>query len=148
MITSSSKLDFYASLKVSFGFSPYLSECTDPKLRRAITKLRISAHKLPIETERYMKTKAPREERICPFCCKSTGDEKHYLVDCRNKIFEDARAPLIKHFESKYPNFKEFDSEQKAVFLLGCKDPLSLKKVGKFCLLIHDLFQECFSVTK
>ena len=136
-INASSKLDFYASLKVSFGIPPppplYLTQCIDPKLRKAITKMRISAHKLPVETERYSKAKTPREERFCPFCCKSTGDETHCLIECKNEIFAKARLPVITHFLSKYPIFSSLDQKQKAQFLLGREEPQSLSKVGKFC---------------
>ena len=118
-INASSNLDFYASLKVSFGILPYLTQCIDPKLRKAITKMRISAHKLPVETERYSKAKTPREERLCPFCCKSAGDETHYLIECKNEIFAKARLLVITHFLSKYPIFSGLDQKQKAQFLLS-----------------------------
>ena len=150
-INASSKLDFYASRKVSFGIPPppppqYLTQCIDPKLRNAITKMRISAHKLPVETERYSKAKTPREERLCPFCCKSTGDETHYLIECKNEIFAKVRLPVITHFLSKYPIFSGLDQKQKLPnFCEGVKSPLS--KEGKFCLLIHETFSDYFSVT-
>ena len=72
------------------------------------------------------------------FCCKSTGDETHYLIECKNEIFAKARLPVITHFLSKYPIFSGLDQKQKAQFLLGCEEPQSLSKVGKFCLLIHE----------
>ena len=49
---SQGKLRLYTTLKERPGFETYLT-LNNPKLRQAITKLRISAHKLPIETGRY-----------------------------------------------------------------------------------------------
>ena len=86
-LIASSKLDLYVTLRVSFGISPYLTQCVDPKQRKAISKMRISANKPLVETERYSKGKTTREERLCPFCYKSTGEETHYLIECENEIF-------------------------------------------------------------
>ena len=49
------KLRVYKKLKVNFGFEKYLSLIHNFKHRQAITKLRISAHKLPVETGRLRK---------------------------------------------------------------------------------------------
>ena len=43
----------YASIKKNFGFKEYLHQISNVKHRQAITKLRISAHKLPVESDRY-----------------------------------------------------------------------------------------------
>ena len=49
---SQGKLRLYTTLKERPGFETYLT-LKNPKFRQAIIKLRISAHKLPIETGRY-----------------------------------------------------------------------------------------------
>ena len=51
---SQGKLRLYTTLKERPGFETYIS-LNNPKLRQAITKLRISAHKLPIVTISYHK---------------------------------------------------------------------------------------------
>ena len=71
---SQDKLKFYASLKECQDFEQYL-KLSSPKLRQAITKIRISAHKFPIKTGWY-ENKNPTE-RLCPLCGKDTGDECH-----------------------------------------------------------------------
>jgi hypothetical protein len=43
-----------------------------------LTKIRISAHSLNIETGRYNST--PREQRFCKFCSSSVEDEKHFML--------------------------------------------------------------------
>ena len=66
-----SKLEFYANLKQDYKFEKYL-QIKDTKHKAALTKLRISAHKLHIEeTGRYIRydedlkkyTNIPKDER-------------------------------------------------------------------------------------
>ena len=68
------KLQLYTSLKEHPRFENYLN-LPNKKLCQAITKLRISAHKFPIETGRF--DYRMRTERICPLCCDGIGDEMH-----------------------------------------------------------------------
>ena len=77
------KLKFYMELKKNFTFEKYLDTLPRDK-RKGITKLRISAHSLPIERMRYQKT--DRSERLCPICqTGEVGDEWHYLHKCPNE---------------------------------------------------------------
>lgn len=47
-----------------------------------LTKLRISAHSLAIETGRYGTTKLPADQRFCKFCPTNVEDEVHFLFQC------------------------------------------------------------------
>ena len=47
-----------------------------------MTKLRLSNHRLAIETGCYMRPYKKPNERICPLCKKEAEDEKHFLVSC------------------------------------------------------------------
>ena len=44
-----------------------------------LTKLRISAHPLYIETGRYSKPPIPKEKRLCSSCRLFIEDEKHFV---------------------------------------------------------------------
>ena len=77
-----SKLKFHGSLQECPDFEQYL-KLSNPKFRQRITKIRISAHKFPIETEWY-ENKNP-SKRLCPLCCEKTDDECHYLITCKRK---------------------------------------------------------------
>ena len=48
-----SKLRTYGLLKTSIGLENYLTKITNPAFRRAVTKFRLSNHKLNIETGRH-----------------------------------------------------------------------------------------------
>ena len=86
---SDTKLGLYLSVKDSFGFAGYLKFSKFPQHRIAISKLRLSAHKLPIEIGRYEQT--PRHERWCPFGCQQLGDEVHYIYQCRHPFMLNLR---------------------------------------------------------
>ena len=51
-----------------------------------ISKPRVSAHNLQIETGRFRKSKTPRDERFCPYCKTlnifTVEDEVHFLLAC------------------------------------------------------------------
>ena len=54
-------------------------------MRSILTHFRISAHKLEIETGRYVITnpKTPLENRLCKQCNLSEiEDEEHFLINC------------------------------------------------------------------
>ena len=61
--------------------SAYLDLTRKNASRKALVKLRISSHKLLIETGRY--DNIPRNERVCNVCnCKTIEDEINFLLDC------------------------------------------------------------------
>ena len=87
------KLKFYFEHKKIFCFEKYLDNV--PRENRiAITKFRLSSHRLPIEKMRYHQVK--REERKCSICKRNeVGDEWHYLLKCDNKEIKDVRCLFI-----------------------------------------------------
>ena len=86
-LVSSSKLDFYRSIKVSFDWEHYLDNSHNFKERRSTSRIRCSSHKLHIETGRY--TNTTRSDRLCNFCHTMHGlsnieSEDHILNHCPN----------------------------------------------------------------
>ena len=82
---NTAKLTFYDKVKDNFQQEPYLNDVTNFPARSALTKLRISAHDLKIETGRY--SLLPREERSCDWCKLVTSNnnienENHVLLEC------------------------------------------------------------------
>ena len=90
-IHKSKRLSFVSALYISnYNEENYLPAITYHKYRSAITRLRISAHFLPIEKGRYEST--PREKRVCPLCfSRSIGDAQHYLMHCTSPGFMKLR---------------------------------------------------------
>ena len=84
-INSSSKLEFYKSVKFTFAKESYLDQVPNYTDRANMTRLRISAHRLEIELGRYSNTS--REKRICSWCKIVLGkdaieSESHFLNEC------------------------------------------------------------------
>ena len=63
---NSQKLSFYNIIKNNYSSSTYLVLTRRNPLRKTLLKLRISCHKLRIETGRY--DNIPRNKRLCHFC--------------------------------------------------------------------------------
>ena len=57
------KLRVYKNLKINFGCKMYFYLVQNFKYRQTVTKLRISAHRLPVETGRY--NNVPYNDRLC-----------------------------------------------------------------------------------
>ena len=54
----------------NYKYKDYLRQVTNIRHRITLTKLRLSNHKLAIETGRYVRPYKKPEERICPICKK------------------------------------------------------------------------------
>ena len=65
-INTSTKLDTYSSLKFDTEYEPYIKHINNKKHKFALSRLRLSAHSLAIETGCC--NGAPREDRICSQC--------------------------------------------------------------------------------
>ena len=81
-LNNSQKLEFYNVFKNSYAPSIYLDVTRKNPNRKTFVKLRISNHKLNIETGRY--DKISRCHRICPVCSLDIEDEIHFLFNCPN----------------------------------------------------------------
>ena len=94
--------------------------------------MRLSAHRLPIETGRYENIQ--RNERTCPLCSAGKGDEHHYLFQCLHPDMTSARAPL-KHIAPSIIN-----TDERCIAILNVEDPEDVHIVGKVCRDIFKVF--------
>ena len=67
-------------------------------LRRNLTKLRISAHNLAIETGRYTKPKKTSIEKRTCFYCGGIENELHFLFIC--DLYQNERSVFIEKLKS------------------------------------------------
>ena len=134
------KLSVLSSVKGSFGLSEYLNLIHIPSYRIAITKMRISAHKFPIETGRYQRT--PREDRVCPFGCNVVGDEYHYMLKCKHPFIRKVQLPLANNISRLHPECDTLDDKMKGRFYLNNNDPHTLNLVGKLCHKVQGLYRD------
>ena len=78
----------------------YLHQVTNTRHRIALTKLRLSNHKLAIETGRYSRPFKKPAEGICPVCKIEMEDEYHFLNIC--PAYQEKRCSLLDYLEKEY----------------------------------------------
>ena len=97
-----------ASFKLfsDFSFKTYLDNIYVKKYRQALSRLRLSSHRLAIETGRWSgPTRIPLDERRCQICDK-LEDEYHFILECQ--LFNEFRQQYIKKYYWKRPNVIKF----------------------------------------
>ena len=105
-IENSSVLDVYKNCKESFSYECYL-DILPKSLRFHVTRIRISAHTLRIQTGRYGQNRIPRNERYCTFCNSlDLEDEYHFILIC--PCFIDNRKKYIKSYYYNRPSMYKF----------------------------------------
>ena len=92
------KLRTFRKFKRTYDYENYLTNVRNINHRVAITKLRLSNHKLAIETGRYVKPYQPPDQRICPLCKTGIEDEEHFLMNCL--AHRDPRRELFNTLKS------------------------------------------------
>lgn len=86
------KLKLLSSIKTNFRKEPYL-QIQDVSLRKTITSIRLSCHKLPIETGRH--AKIDKSCRLCSKCNMFIGDEYHVLMQCYHADLTNLRNNFL-----------------------------------------------------
>lgn len=119
-ISGSSKLEFYKSVKHEFSLERYLLLPLDSKVKRRFTQLRISAHRLCIETGRYSRPKLSRENRFCFSCNNEIEDEKHFLLHC--KVYNSFRETLYLELRKIVGSLSEHDHSLLELFYMFDND--------------------------
>jgi superfamily II helicase len=85
--------------------------------RKSICKLRISAHRLFIETGRY--TNISKNERICKNCTNQEIEhETHFLTRCPKLSGES--DDLFNSISDKVKNLTNLSDKNKLFWLLNC----------------------------
>ena len=81
IIERSSKCHLYKHITTTFCIQNYLTKCLPVHLRKAITKMRCSSHKLMIEKGRYLNLE--RNQRVCSMGhLNDIEDEFHFILRC------------------------------------------------------------------
>jgi len=116
------KLRSYRTYKNMFGKEEYL-KLQSKNLRGDFARLRLSAHKLHIETGRYA-NKTDRKEphdRICTYCTTNLcEDEFHFIMKC--PLYNDYRNELFNYICVKFPFFSDYDQLNQFNWLMSNLD--------------------------
>ena len=94
-------------VKNEFGYEKYLDLSKYKSYRQHITKIRLSSHKLRIETGRYGRNRIDRNERLCQICnCGDIEDEYHFIIICSK--YSDIRKKYIAKYYLQRPSMYKF----------------------------------------
>ena len=115
-----SKLECYLALKREYILAEYLTTITEPKLRKTLTKYRISDHRLAVETGRHRQTWRPREDRQCSLCSQGEVEtEIHFLLHC--DAYKEIRESYFPKIYENYTDINSLPDEAALPYLLGEK---------------------------
>ena len=114
-------------MKKTFHYENYLNS-KFTSTNNALTRFRLSTHWLPIERGRYNLT--PRNQRLCPFCELSIGDEFHSLMKCAHKDLENLRSIFLNKIYKLTPQLRKLSDIQQFLYLLQCHDVITTDIFG------------------
>ena len=117
-LENSTKCDTYRLFKDNMKIEPYLYH-RNRKERVAMTKLRVSDHKLAIEQGRHTRPLTPREERFCHMCSTKVEDETHFFTNCTMYGNKDTFWQKI---YTKFPHVANLNDRDKFSFLMTQED--------------------------
>ena len=123
----------YKGFKKEFKMEAYLTDIIDFKIRKVISRFRLSSHSLPIEKGRHCKPVIPAESRFCNRCIDQVvGDEYHFLLVCPS--LQDLRETLLNNIRENVPELYYAERNVAANFnnILMCKDVTVMFSIGKF----------------
>ena len=115
------KLRTYRSFKTFFRKEDYLNTCRNKLHRQYLSRLRISAHNLQIERDRYLNNRIPPELRHCKVCnTHECEDEFHFVMKCSK--YSSLRNQLFTETTLLFPFFQEFCDQDKFIWLFANLD--------------------------
>ena len=121
-VTKNPKLRTYCIFKQTFNFEPYLIK--DFKIRKMLSRFRLSNHVLEIEKGRHCKPKLPIQERTCKLCNNNTvEDEQHFICVCpayqilRQEYIDKCNSLGFYGIQNDFTISKVFNLEEMSFYL-------------------------------
>jgi len=100
-----SSLTLYREIKCTFDREDYLQVLENRKFKNAVAKLRLSSHKLFVETGRHRQI--PRQDRKCILCnIDDVEDEYHVILIC--PFYNNIRNTHIPRYVRTRPSMFKF----------------------------------------
>jgi hypothetical protein len=123
-LENNSVLELYKNCKELFSYENYLN-ILPKNLRFYITRIRMSAHTLRVQTGRYGQNRIPRSERYCLFCnTMDLEDEYHFVLIC--PCYVDIRKKYVKQYYYKRPSMCKF------IELISSNNKIILMNLAKY----------------
>ena len=116
---NSKKLRTYSLFKTHFNTEKYLSVIKNREWKTCLTKFRLSAHNLMIETGRHYNMKV--EDRLCKHCDSSKiEDEKHFLLECAK--YDALRQNMMQKLYTHCPKFNQLNQTDQLCWIMSCTE--------------------------
>ena len=131
-----SKLKLLSSLKINFGKESYLSNIYNIKLRKVVTQLRLSCHRLPVEIGRYQGVE--HDNRLCKLCDMCVGDEKHCTMECLHPEPTKIRNNFLQNIFKKNSKLKLLSRDCLFKYILLFSDSMIVLETAEY---IYDIFR-------
>ncbi len=130
-------MELYLQLKRDYKPAEYLSCVKDHKLRKTLTKYRLSDHCLAIERGRHRQRWQPREQRLCLLCSqKELETEEHFLLHC--DYYHHIRAAYLPKFKLNQTNFMALPNADKLRHILG-ENSKTIATAARYVSACHKL---------
>ena len=109
-------------------------------MRRNITKLRVSSHRLEIEVGRYSKKgkkeRVIEEKRLCKHCnLGHVEDEEHVIMSCPK--YDLARKDMLDNLLETFPHMEQANNHSKFIFIMQCHDYEATDALSKMLMYVH-----------
>ena len=127
------KLRTYRTFKNKFSTEPYLHNCLNIINRKNISRLRMSCHRLHIETGRYVAkiNRLEPEDRKCIYCTTDQcEDEFHFLVGC--PFYAEERNLMFNAITKVYPSFVNLELRHQFVYVMSSSDKKIISALGSY----------------
>ena len=125
----SSRASLYRNLSNICCYKSYLDSISAVKFIIALTRLRTAAHKLLIETGRWVKPKSiALENRKC-ITCNLIEDEFHFIHLC--PMYSSFRHYIPKYYTNRPNMFKFID-------LLNNNNELIVRRLALYCFKVFE----------
>ena len=121
-------------IKKDYRLEEYLKIVRNPAHRISMTKLRLGAHTLHIQTGKYENKGAfiPVEERLCLVCKRNCiEDEEHFLIDCTE--YESLIQQLYFHISENDSTFINLIDHDRTLYLLRLDNEQNLTYYSQIC---------------
>ena len=104
-LEGSSRANLFKNI-TQFKLQPYLENINVCKYMQAVSKLRMSSHRLAIESGRLTRpARIPVDERKCTHC-ELVEDEYHFVLECN--IYSELRNRYIPKYFWRRPSMLKF----------------------------------------
>ena len=115
--------------------------CVNQNHKMALSRLRLSCHKLQIEVQRYSKIYIEPDQRICKMCnLNRCEDELHFLLQCTK--YKEERSLLLKCVYDVSPNVERLDEKGKFIYIMSAPNVNIIKALGMYTFKCFQLRNE------